>query len=174
MKWGISGVHFDIWRTFDLFGSKKVPYLGHPKSLHSDTQHIVVDTDYDNYALVYGCTYPMPFGIPFWNHQYATLLSRHEFLEYPYVKKTKDFLKAREFNYDNWKKPGVDCGYDAALTLDEVMVRVLDKEPWWPHYGNGASNSGNQKFFKAMFQGDDSDMTAVVAGDVIYGSLVGE
>ena len=170
MKLGVSGVHFDVWRGFDLFGKKDVPYLKHPMSLHPDTQHIVVDTDYDNYALVYGCIYPTSFGLPMFNFQYATLLSRHEFLEYPYVKASKDYLKAREFNYDNWKKPGVDCGYDAALTLDEVMVRVLDKEPWWPHYGNGE----NIKYFKAMFQGDDSDMTAITPGDVIYGSIVGE
>ena len=173
MKIGVSGVHFDIWRGFDLFGNKEVPYLKHPGSLHPDTQHIVVDTDYDNYALVWGCMYPWAMGIPFFNHQYATLLSRHEFLEYPYVKASKDFLKAREFNYDNWKKPGVDCGYDAALTLDEVMVEVLDKEPWWPHYGDGTSNSGNLKFFKAMFNGDGDDITPINAGDVIYGSLIG-
>ena len=170
MKLGVSGVHFDVFRGFDLFSNKEVPYLSHPWTLWPATQHIVVDTDYDNYALVYGCMYPLPFGVPFFNNQYATLLSRHEFLEYPYVKKTKDFLKAREFNYDDWKKPGVDCGYDAALTLDEVMVKIFDHEPWWPHYKKGE----NQKYFKAMFQGDDKEVTPFNPGDVIYGTLAAE
>jgi len=102
MKLGVSGVHFDVFRGFDLFGNKELPYLSHPGTLNPKTQHIIVDTDYDNYALVYGCLYPWAWGFPMFNVQYATLLSRHEFLEYPYVKKSKDFLKAREFNYDGW------------------------------------------------------------------------
>ena len=50
--------------------------------------HYVIESDYDNYALVYGCDMYFPF---IWG-EYATLLSREPFLEYPYVRAAKDTL----------------------------------------------------------------------------------
>lgn len=82
--------------------------------------HYIIDTDYDNYALVYGCDWYVMPGI--WV-EYATLLSREPYLEYPYVRAAKDFLNEVGYAYDAyWMKPGIECGFDAAKTLDEVMV----------------------------------------------------
>lgn len=104
--------------------------------------HYVIDTDYDNYALVYGCdSYFFPF---IWG-EYATLLSRETYLEYPYVRKSKDVLNEIGYEYDGyWMKPGLDCGFDAAKTLDELMVDNLMESPDWAAYG-GISKANNLK-----------------------------
>jgi hypothetical protein len=84
--------------------------------------HYIVDTDYDNYALAYGCDQYWLFFYGEW----ATLLGREPFMEYPYVRKAKDFLDVIEYAYDtNWVKPGLECGFDTAKTLDEVMVDLF-------------------------------------------------
>jgi hypothetical protein len=47
----------------------------------TDYTHVVLGTDYDNYAQVYGCdSYWF-----FWKTEYATLLSREEFLDAEYT-----------------------------------------------------------------------------------------
>jgi hypothetical protein len=133
------------------FEDKTKTYINHPWTLYPDNQHFVLDTDYDNYAVIYGCDYwGLPFDIPFVHNTWSTLLSRSEFLEYPYVKKAKDLMKAIDYPYGtDWMKPGVDCGYDAALTLDEIMMKVFDHEPWWPDY-KGTNDKGEQ-WMKIMF-----------------------
>lgn len=94
MKIGGKGL-MALW---DYLGSSEVPYINHKTLFWGSIQHYVVDTDYDNFALVYGCRniYYLPF-LPMSHYKYATLLSRHEFLEYQYVKPAKDFLKTREY-----------------------------------------------------------------------------
>jgi hypothetical protein len=90
--------------------------------------HYVIETDYDNYGLVYGCD--QWFG--FMWVEFATLLGREKFLEYPYVRAAKDKLDIVGYSYDlSWVKPGLDCGFDAAKTLDEVMVDKFMSQPDW-------------------------------------------
>jgi hypothetical protein len=64
--------------------------------------------------------------LPFIWIDFATLLGKKKFLEYPYVRAAKDKLDLIEYPYDTfWMKPGLSCGFDTALTLDEVMVAKL-------------------------------------------------
>lgn len=58
-------------------------------------QHYVIDTDYETYAIVYGCD--QYFG--FWQGKYATLLSRTEYLDYGPVRKAKNKLREVGYNY---------------------------------------------------------------------------
>jgi hypothetical protein len=77
--------------------------------------HYIVDTDYENYAVSYGCdNYFIFFYI-----QWATLMSKEQFLEYPFVRKAKDFLDTIDYPYDTfWVPNGESCGFEAAPTLD--------------------------------------------------------
>jgi hypothetical protein len=95
-------------------------------------EHMVIDTDYDNYAIVYGCdTYYF-----FFHGYYATLLSREPYVEYPYVRKAKDKLETIDYDYASyWVKSGLFCGFDAAKTLDEVMLTTFTTDPDWELYG---------------------------------------
>jgi hypothetical protein len=97
--------------------------------IYGKNSHYVIETDYDNYALVYGCD---QYFLPFIWGEYATLLGREPFLEYPYVRAAKDELDRVGYSYDAyWMKPGLECGFDAAKTLDEVMVDQLMLAPDW-------------------------------------------
>jgi hypothetical protein len=92
---------------------------------------VVLGTDYDNYAQVYGCD----SYFFFWKIEYATLLSRKPFLEAEYTSKAKYLLN--EVKYDhrlNWDSPGTYCGYEASDTYDEIMISVFDHEPLWTDY----------------------------------------
>lgn len=103
-----------------LFGVPDTGYIWHDFAQY---QHYVIDTDYDNYAVVYGCdTYYL-----FFHGWYATLLSREKFVEYPYVRAAKDTLDNINYDYGNlWLNKGEMCGFEAAKTLDEVMISILD------------------------------------------------
>ena len=57
-------------------------------------------------------------------------------MEYPYVRKAKDFLNEIEYPYDtHWVKTGLECGFDTAKTLDEVMVELFTETPDLSQYG---------------------------------------
>ena len=94
-------------------------------------QHMVLDTDYENWAVIYGCdTYWL-----FFHGWYATLLSREPFIEYPYVRAAKDKLDEIGYDYGSmWVKTGLSCGFDAAKTLDEVMIAIFETAPDWNVY----------------------------------------
>ena len=86
-------------------------------------EHTILDTDYDNYALIYGCR-----NIGIFHDKYVTLLSREKFVQFPYVKAAKD--KMDEINYDYntyWLNVGAECGYGTAMTLDEIMIAEFSK-----------------------------------------------
>ena len=113
--------------------------------------HYIVDTDYDNYAVAYGCDQYWLFFYGEW----ATLLGREPFMEYPYVRKAKDFLDIIEYPYfTNWVKPGLECGFDTAKTLDEVMVEQFLELPDLSQYG-GVEKSNNAQL-RNLFYGGSS------------------
>lgn len=120
-------------------------------------QHFVLDTDYDNWAVVYGCdTYFL-----FFHGWYATLLSREPFVEYPYVRAAKDKLDTINYNYDNWVKTGLECGFDAAKTLDEVMIGIFETVPDWNVYG-GLGKYGTNEAYKLYYGGSDMPYGTIV------------
>lgn len=57
--------------------------------------YYIVDTDYDNYAVAYGCDNYFFFLTV----EYATLLGREPFMEYPYVRAAKDYLDGINYPY---------------------------------------------------------------------------
>ena len=94
--------------------------------------HYIVDTDYNNYAIAYGCDN----WFLFFHVEWATLLSREPFLEYPYVRRAKGFLDEINYPYDTyWVKTGTTCGFDSAQTLDEVMLNFIRTPPDMEDYG---------------------------------------
>jgi hypothetical protein len=118
------------------------------KGLFKHNQHYVVDTDYDNYAIVYGCE---PVFFFFAHYRYATLLSRDKFLDFPYVRKAKNFLNDIDYNYGTlWTQNGEECGIDAAPTMDEVMLAIFEHQPKWSDY---KPNLANTKLAKLMYEG---------------------
>lgn len=126
--------------------NNRYDYIYHHK-LWGKNQHYVIDTDYDNYAVVYGCD--QYFG--FFYGKYATLLSREKYVEFPYVKAAKDKLKEIDYNAgEKWVKTGIQCGFDAALTPDEVMLSVFEHQPLWSDYGD----KSNTQRAKVLFTGE--------------------
>ena len=68
----------------------------------------IVETDYDNYAVVYGCEDQFLW---IFHYRYATLLSRRTYLEGEYSLKVKRLLVNR-FDYpffNDWTRPGDPC-----------------------------------------------------------------
>ena len=111
---------------------------------------MVLDTDYDNWAVVYGCdTYYL-----FFHGYYATLLSREPFADYPYVRAAKDALDIINYDYgNNWVKTGIKCGFDAAKTLDEVMIDIFETPPDWNVYN--MDRKGTYEAYKLYYGGND-------------------
>lgn len=87
-------------------------------SLTEKFHHYVIDTDYENYALIYGCD--IYFGIV--PYTYVTLLSRSDYLEYKYTRMVHETLNAINYHYvDYWVQTGAPCGFDASPTYDEIF-----------------------------------------------------
>jgi hypothetical protein len=80
------------------------------------------------------------------------LLSREPFIEYPYVRAAKDKLDEIRYDYtQSWVKSGLKCGFDAAKTLDEVMIGKFNSEPDWNKYGS--TNKPNNNAIRNTFFG---------------------
>ena len=91
--------------------------------------HQIIETDYDNYAIAYGCDNIIG-GL--FHLRWANLLSREPYLQYEQVRSAKE--RVNSFNYDWdfwWLKSGARCGYVPAPTQDDVMVQLFDTEPDW-------------------------------------------
>lgn len=97
----------------NMFGTKKYagPFAirernfmsdGLPYAYHSNGKkyhHYVIDTDYEHYALVYGCD--QYWGIFY--GAYATLMSRADYIDSTYVTKAKNTLFDIGYDYNtNW------------------------------------------------------------------------
>ena len=109
----------------------------------------MIDTDYENYALLYGCN-RLWWSFGLLANEKVTYLSRETYSEIEYVKAAKDFLKEyTDYHYAwNWIKTGLECGFDAAPTYEELMIDLLSREPLWSDY---VENSGNTQRAKDLF-----------------------
>jgi hypothetical protein len=104
--------------------------------------HYVIDTDYDNYALVFGCDRLFFF----WHYTWVSLLYRSDYAEQKHVAKSKEKLDEIGYDYVNyWVKSGTTCGFDAAPTYDEIMISVFDRAPYWNDYLAGSTNTKRMK-----------------------------
>eukprot|EP00356_Strombidium_inclinatum_P003882 CAMPEP_0170496536 /NCGR_PEP_ID=MMETSP0208-20121228/21974_1 /TAXON_ID=197538 /ORGANISM="Strombidium inclinatum, Strain S3" /LENGTH=87 /DNA_ID=CAMNT_0010773107 /DNA_START=264 /DNA_END=524 /DNA_ORIENTATION=- len=81
-----------IWGT----GKNYISYI----PLLFEMQYEIISTDYDNYAVAYGCTNYFSF---LWHFDTGTLMSRTPHLAERYVREAKHALKRVGFNYNaNW------------------------------------------------------------------------
>mmetsp|Transcript_33624 Transcript_33624/g.51830 ORF Transcript_33624/g.51830 Transcript_33624/m.51830 type:complete len:196 (+) Transcript_33624:245-832(+) len=103
-----------------------VPGLIHP-------QHEILATDYDNFAIRYGCTDYL--GLAF-HVQTATLLSRTPHLPEPYVSKAKHALKRVNYWYNVWWgwQFNLGCTYTFEDSGDKKMISMFNNEPTWGKY----------------------------------------
>ena len=89
-----------------------VTYIDH--GIWGKYRHFVLDTDYDNWALIYGCDFYMGLFHVNW----ITLLSREKFMAYPHIKAAKDVidnLPNTVYDYNtHWFNPGERCGFETA------------------------------------------------------------
>jgi hypothetical protein len=132
------------------------------KSLLDYNEHYVISTDYDNYAVVYGCDQYGLFKI-----SYATLLSRTTFADWSAVTEAKRTLNEIDYPYQKlWVNAGEKCGWGAAITLDEqILNNVFSQPPNWGDYKDGP-NTGR---FKELFNPEaKTDIMTGFIGDTNY------
>ena len=86
--------------------------------------HDVIATDYDNYAVVYGCENWLFNTI---HYQHATLLSRKRYLPKQYVAEAKKALRDVDYNYEQWLNwvPNQSCDYNIQQSDDIAFNDLL-------------------------------------------------
>lgn len=103
-------------------------------------EHIILDTDYENYAITYGCD--NYFGL--FHGRWASFLTRIEYAEVEYVEIAKKWMRDIEYDYNFWwVQTGEACGWEAAPTSELTMINVFETEPNWNAYTPSAR--GTQK-----------------------------
>ena len=89
-----------IYKGFYLID---IPFLGawygNAYRLATGNMHQILDTDYDNYAVIYSCT-DGPFWLFHWNE--ATVYSRTPWLENYYLQRAQEQLNKVSYNSDFW------------------------------------------------------------------------
>ena len=126
-------------------------------------EHFILDTDYENYAISYGCD--NYFGI--FHGRWATLLSRTNYLESQYVDKAKGLMRDIEYDFNFWwRQTGESCGWEIAPTAEQTMKNVFQTEPNWEAYKPVSSGT---KRSKEMFSGETDLPQGSVIGPIQYG-----
>lgn len=101
--------------------------------------HEIIETDYNNYAIAYGCD--NWFG-GFFHTRWASLLSRDTFIAHEHVTKAKRLMDEMAYEHTFWWiKSGLKCGFDAAPTHDEIMLKIFNTEPNWSNYEADTTNT---------------------------------
>mmetsp|Transcript_33191 Transcript_33191/g.50864 ORF Transcript_33191/g.50864 Transcript_33191/m.50864 type:complete len:111 (-) Transcript_33191:718-1050(-) len=98
------------------------------------SQHEVIETDYDNFAITYACT---DWFRGIFHSQTASLLSRREVLEEVYVKAAKNFMdNSYSYNTDLFwgKELNLMCKYGSIRTQDQDLIDFLGTTPNWADY----------------------------------------
>jgi hypothetical protein len=94
--------------------------------------HEIIETDYNNYAIAYGCDNWFGGII---HTRWSSVLSRQPFLSHEHVTSSK--TRMEDMNYDFnfwWIKSGQECGFDAAPTAEEIIIKIFNTEPNWSNY----------------------------------------
>jgi hypothetical protein len=79
-------------------------------------EHIILETDYHNYAISYGCD---DYLLGLFHGRWATLLTRSSYAEVEFVERAKDLMREIEYDYNFWwKQTGESCGWEAAPTAE--------------------------------------------------------
>ena len=97
-------------------------------SLLRQGTHQILETDYVNYALVYGCQNWL--GGVLGHFKWATFLSRTTFADARGVQLAKNKLTTIGYDWSYyWMKPGLECGMDASPTNDELFLTMIQTKP---------------------------------------------
>jgi hypothetical protein len=113
------------------------------------TKQIIVDTDYDNYAVVYGCSRHWWTGwlLPY---EHATILSRETFLKLEYAQPAKKAIDntGYKFEFGSTWSPDTElrCDLNVEKEPDLEMNDILSFPPKWTRY-NKVENT-----FKKMYE----------------------
>lgn len=97
----------------------------------------MIDTDYGNYALLYGCDRLWWTTLGLMVNKRVTYLSRDKFSDFPYIKAAKDYMRSIDLVYNtitSWVKTGKACNFDAAPTHEELMIQIFSRQPQWTDY----------------------------------------
>ena len=154
------------WYTL---ASDGVPYeFSGPFSLVR-RHHQIVATDYDNYAIAYGCDNIL--GGMF-HLRWSNLLSREPYLQYEYVRTAKEKVVAINYDWDFWwLKSGKRCGYIPAPTQDDVMIEVFDTIPdWTPFVPESAKTQRTMMLFAEPGKSDLPH--GFITGPLQYGTTI--
>jgi hypothetical protein len=74
---------------------------------------------------MYGCQ-DLLWGV-FGHFTWVTFMSRVKYADARGVKNAKAKLTAMEYNWgENWMKPGIECGIDAAPGPDELFLAMIE------------------------------------------------
>ena len=129
--------------------------------------HEIVETDYDNYAIAYGCD--NIFGGLF-HLRWANLLSREPYLQYEHTRFAKNRLVSINYDWDYWwLKSGARCGYIPAPTQDDVMVELFDSEPDWTPF---VPESPKTQRAQLLFAEDSNLPHGPITGPLTYESTI--
>ena len=137
----------------------------YPKDFLSggDFPHYIIDTDYDNYAVAYGCK---DFFFGFFHGSFATLLSRETEILDVYADAVTDFMEDAPYDYSYERvENGSACGFSFEITNVERMTKIFKTKPTLANYG-GANLVNNVNFAK-FFNG--GDMSTLPFGNIIDG-----
>ena len=105
--------------------------------------HEIIATDYENYAVVYGCQNLL---FDTYHYHYASLLSRSEKLSPIHVDLAH--RKLVEYGYDTdqeWETESSElCDFDAKTSL-ETINELFETQPDWGKYQPDSENTKNVK-----------------------------
>jgi lipocalin len=93
----VSAISSEIGSIKDANDFKIRFYMG--SKAHRDFRYILVDTDYENYALVYSCIDGEPL-----EHETAWILSRKRDLDYSIIDELKEKLKIKNVDISKFVK----------------------------------------------------------------------
>jgi hypothetical protein len=130
-----------------------------------DIKQKVIATDYENYAVLYGCQ-----NLNFGKYEtFATLLSREETLSSQYADIIEKTLSEYDYQIDSeWINPGKKCGFEMKKSSKQKIVAELNTEPHWDHYGEFTDHSQNVKSY--LFEDNEVHPSGFIHGPLSFGS----
>lgn len=135
-------------------------------SIFRQGTHQILETDNVSYAVVYGCQNWL--GGLFGHFEWATFLSRTKYADARGVKNAKTKLTAIEYNWgNNWMKPGLDCGMDAAPTADELFLTMIETKPDFLEY---VYDDTATKYARYFFEASDHFPMGFLTGPLTFGN----
>ena len=114
---------------------------------------------------MYGCQ-DIAWGI-LGHFEWATFMSRVKYADARGVKNAKTKLTAIEYNWsENWMKPGVECGIDAAPTADELFLTMIETKPDFTDYDYDHEGT---KYAREFFETSGHFPVGFLTGPLAFG-----